>query len=275
MMTRSTLSACARDAGIAAAEAQHDPGLVLPLHAHPVPCLTYVIEGAFEQRVDGGWRWCRRGDVLLTPAYAAHANRYGETGARSFVIEIPGRFRSAFDDIGGWCSMIRIFSDVEVSRLMDTMLRVCREDSPADLEIEELLGEALSSIRGNAGASRRSWRSFGEAPAWLETIHDRVQSGSLKDFSVAALATEAQLHPDHVSRLFRRYYGFSMTELVRRRRVEHAARMIESSDTALAGIALTAGFSDQSHLTRQLKRYLGVSPGVLARAAEEWSRKTA
>ena len=37
---------------------------------------------------------------------------------------------------------------------------------------------------------------------------------------------------------------------------------LRTSDTALATIALTAGFSDQSHFSRVFKRQTGVSPAV-------------
>jgi AraC-like DNA-binding protein len=52
----------------------------------------------------------------------------------------------------------------------------------------------------------------------------------------------------------------------RRRRVEYARAEIGRTRRSLSEIALNAGFADQAHLTRVLKRALGVTPGVYARS---------
>ena len=50
---------------------------------------------------------------------------------------------------------------------------------------------------------------------------------------------------------------------VGQRRIERAQSLIrDHPEWTLAAVALASGFSDQSHLTRQFKRIVGVTPGV-------------
>ena len=52
---------------------------------------------------------------------------------------------------------------------------------------------------------------------------------------------------------------------VRRLRLEWAAMELERTDTALAAVALAAGFADQSHFTRAFRDYTGFTPSVYRR----------
>jgi AraC family transcriptional regulator len=65
--------------------------------------------------------------------------------------------------------------------------------------------------------------------------------------------------------VFRTNVGCTPGEYVRRLRVEFACHRISSSDMPLIEIALEAGFSDQSHLTKNFKRYTGMTPARFRR----------
>jgi AraC-like DNA-binding protein len=57
-----------------------------------------------------------------------------------------------------------------------------------------------------------------------------------------------------------------MGSYVRRLRLDWAARELVRSETSLAGVALEAGFADQSHFTRFFKRHTGLTPQAYRRA---------
>ena len=85
-------------------------------------------------------------------------------------------------------------------------------------------------------------------------------------FAGSFLARDVRLagvHPSHLAHTFRARLGTSVGEYVRRLRVEWAAERLGDSDAPISAIAIQAGFSDQSHLTREMVRRLGVSPARL------------
>ena len=75
------------------------------------------------------------------------------------------------------------------------------------------------------------------------------------------LAAEAGIHPVYLARAFRQRYGSSPAEYARRLRVEAARELLARCDLSLAQVAVEAGFSDQSHLSHQFRRVVGMSPG--------------
>lgn len=247
--------------GVAVTDARHGPGTRLPLHAHPSPCLTLVLAGAFEETLGGGRYWCLPGHVLLKPAGAAHTNRYGDAGARSLVVEIAGGDLAS--SVSPLFSDPRVFEDGPLQQAMKDLRRSCeRSDGDTAQEVRELLRE-LPALIGDAPAVQPDSRRPRAAPSWLQRVHDRVCDEFRRRPLIGELATEAGVHPDHVCRSFRRHFGYTVSELVRRRRVEQAAASIRTTDRSLATIAFEAGFADQSHMTREMGRYLGVTPGEL------------
>lgn len=56
--------------------------------------------------------------------------------------------------------------------------------------------------------------------------------------------------------------GLTPTALMLQTRVDHAKRLVRSG-ASLADAALDSGFSDQAHLTREMKKRWGVTPGKL------------
>jgi AraC family transcriptional regulator len=78
------------------------------------------------------------------------------------------------------------------------------------------------------------------------------------------LAVEANVHPVHLTRTFRRRIGVTPGAYVQRVRLERAVAQL-ASGSSLAEVALASGFADQSHFSRVVRASLGVTPRQLAR----------
>lgn len=84
-----------------------------------------------------------------------------------------------------------------------------------------------------------------------------LESGRPRVRDVAAMA---DVHPVYFARVFRRHFRCSAREYRRRQAVMWAAELLSCSDLALANVARTVGFADQSHLCREFRRELRVTP---------------
>jgi AraC family transcriptional regulator len=69
----------------------------------------------------------------------------------------------------------------------------------------------------------------------------------------------------HFARAFKRTFGETPLAYLVRRRVERASQMMLRSDAPLSEIALTCGFSDQAHLSKRFRQYIGQTPGAWRR----------
>lgn len=85
----------------------------------------------------------------------------------------------------------------------------------------------------------------------------------------ADLANVVRLSTGHFFRAFRATFGEPPMAYVARERVRRSQELMLSSQTPLSAIALECGMSDQSHLTRVFRRFVGVNPGLWRRVSEQ------
>jgi AraC family transcriptional regulator len=123
------------------------------------------------------------------------------------------------------------------------------------------LGVALAShlVRGYAAADAP--RGHASLPRRrLARVLDFVRDNIASDLSLAELAKIAGVSPSHFKTLFKQSVGMPVHRYVIRRRVEYAAELLQCGDAPLADVALQAGFANQSHMARCMRRTLGVTP---------------
>lgn len=248
--------------GLRLTETAHPAGLRLPPHAHEPACVTYVLGGAFEERVGSDAQWATPGSVFLKPPGAVHSNRYGERGARSLLVPVPPSLaerlgRSARRRTGDLC---RIPDGAWIAARMYREFRA--PDAASGLAVEGLLLELLAGAARATGARERA----SAPPAWLRRARERLREEFRDPPRLATLARGAGVHPDHLGRTFREHFGTTPGAFVRRVRAGRAAEAIVVGDRPLSEIAFEMGFADQSHMTRELKRHLGITPGRLRAA---------
>lgn len=96
----------------------------------------------------------------------------------------------------------------------------------------------------------------------VDFIEDHIDQA----LSLTDLATVAGLSLSHLKPLFRATFGMPVHQYVLTRRVERARLMLLSEDMPLSQVALETGFAHQSHMAHWMRRILGVTPGMIARA---------
>lgn len=96
----------------------------------------------------------------------------------------------------------------------------------------------------------------------LQEAIDYISDNLAKKLTLAEIAGAAHLSPYHFSHLFKRSTGLSPYQYVLGRRVQRAKELLASSSLPIADVALSSGFSSQSHLTRHFKRLVGTNPKV-------------
>jgi len=71
------------------------------------------------------------------------------------------------------------------------------------------------------------------------------------------------MSPSHFKVVFKRSLGVPAHQYVIRKRVEYATGLIVDDKLPLSQIALAAGFANQSHMARCIKRLTGITPNEI------------
>jgi AraC family transcriptional regulator len=249
-----------RAPGFSLTETVYRRGEDLPRHAHERAFFCLTLDGAYTERT------LRAGEVaygpwtaVFHPAGEIHVTRMGASGGRILNVEVdPDRLdeaaalapsSGASADHGGG----------EIVWLLARLRRAVRAgDASGNLDAEALGTELVSTV------TRASHRD-GRPPRWLARVTERLAEAGPEP-SVRELAREAGVHPVHVARAFRRFHGVPPGTWRQRHRVRRACALLVSGGLSIAEAAATAGFADQSHLTRALKSVLGETPAAFRRA---------
>lgn len=108
-----------------------------------------------------------------------------------------------------------------------------------------------------------------------ENIIDYMREHYDEEITLQHLSELSQINPFVLLRQFRNECGVTPHQYLRTYRVNRAMDFIQQG-VKLADVAQLCGFSDQSHMNRQFKKTVGVSPGrFIATVAEERRRSAA
>ncbi len=100
----------------------------------------------------------------------------------------------------------------------------------------------------------------------LQRVTDYIHDHLAYDLTLAELAGIANLSPSHFKALFKQSVGMPVHQYVIRSRVAHATELVLGGTLPLCDVALQAGFANQSHMARCMRRVTGVTPGALRNA---------
>jgi AraC-like DNA-binding protein len=197
-------------------------------HRHSAPYAALVLDGFYEELSIDGRFACSAGVLTIHPAWHSHANHFGRAGAKVLNLPVP--------EVDGLTSI-----KVSNAREIEKLARRC----PASAGMA-----ALEETQEHAPLSPAPWLN-----ALVILIVDEPEA------DIASLAVRCGVTPEHASRACKRWFGQGPVALRRDGRIRRAISLLQCGATPTEA-AFEAGFSDQPHLTRLLKRETGLTPAT-------------
>lgn len=102
----------------------------------------------------------------------------------------------------------------------------------------------------------------------LRRVIDYVQRSYRDRVTLTEAAAVAGLSAAYLSNIFSEEMGESFSKYVQRVRVSRARELLVSTSLSLSDIAELCGFTDQSHMTKIVRRLLGRTPARIRRNAD-------
>ena len=100
--------------------------------------------------------------------------------------------------------------------------------------------------------------------AALKRLDEYISSNLAAPLDLTSLAAVAGCKRFHFAHLFRAAVGISPHRYIVRRRLQEARALLGAGRGSLAEISAACGFTDQSHLSRWIRRVYGATPRQLA-----------
>jgi AraC family transcriptional regulator len=245
-----------RTSGIELTELVYADGLRLPHHVHEDAGFSLVLDGTHSEGYGARELVCRPHSVAFTPGGTEHTNVFAPRGSHCFTIVLSQPLMARLDG----APLVDPFEQQGgmLELLAQRLLAECRNaDDVAPLAIEGLVLEMIA-------AAARTLRSSGDSkktPA-IRRVRELLEARFAEPLRLDDLAAAVGRHPVYVSASFRRAYGETISDFVRKLRVEHARRELARGALPIVEIALASGFANQSHFTRAFRKAHGVTPAA-------------
>ncbi len=155
-----------------------------------------------------------------------------------------------------------------LAKSLAKLLETARRELDSDCEAAKASLVTASSIlqseiERNSGANGSR---PGALAGWqIARVRAFIEENLHSNIDAEALSTEAQRSRAHFSRSFKQAFGEPPHAYVIKRRLERACHLMATTSESLSEIALSAGFSDQSHLCKLFRRAFGQSPSIWRR----------
>ncbi|MEJ2084520.1 MAG: AraC family transcriptional regulator [Acidobacteriota bacterium] len=242
-------------AGFRLSETVYPAGMRVPVHCHELPYFCLLLGGGYWERYGRRHVEFEPGSIVFHPEKQVHHGDIRPQPTRCFHLEVDRSWIARVDEHGGFPSEPVEQASGQLAWLAARLFEEFRrDDSASRLTIEaiglELLGRL---VRQNVPDEKT-------APRWLQQVIDRLHEEYMKPLTVAQMADDIGVSAVRLGRSFRRWKGLSLGAYQRRLRVEHVSNGLSDPEVGLAQLAVDAGFSDQSHMTRMFKRATGMTP---------------
>ncbi|MBB6173364.1 AraC family transcriptional regulator [Nocardiopsis mwathae] len=246
---------------------------VLVVHSGTSTNLTWSVDGrARRERF-------HRGQSLINPAGWASRPRW-EEDVELMLVSMDPRWLERLAEEGGAKGVFELapqyhLDDPLLAMMVERLVTEYELPGPADTLYTQALVQAVAAhvVKMSSARSDRLTRDGGLSPRRLALVSDYIEAHLHERLRLDDLARVAGLSESHFTRAFRTSTGQSPHQYVLRLRLDAARRALLSTDAPIAHIADATGFADQSHLTRMMRRRLGVTPSALRAARMSGSRR--
>jgi two-component system response regulator YesN len=140
----------------------------------------------------------------------------------------------------------QLFGDEESKRISEAAGR-----SVADM---------LAWVKHVINKALKQAESVQESDTVVEAVKRYIAQNIDQDLSREAVAEQVYLHPDHLTRLFKKEVGCSVADYVILERIKLAKELLSQTNIPISAISLSIGYSNFSYFTKLFKRYVEMGP---------------
>jgi AraC family transcriptional regulator len=233
-------------------------------HTHALPSMSIVTAGMLHERSGRRFETALPFSVSLMAADVRHDDEFGPHGASLFQVHFDGDFERELAD--GGCRALSGWTWMHGGRAARSFVQFVTAFRHCSERADELIADVRAQLIAEVlAAAAHDGPASGGAPVWLDQIRERIDDTHGWP-RVSELAASARVHRVYLARQFRRFYGCSVSDYVRRRRVQFAAHRIGMRRGTLSEVAHACGFHDHAHMCRAFQQECALSPSAFAAA---------
>lgn len=260
-----------------------------PLHWHEEFEIIYIAEGEGTISVQSHRYQCNAGDIVIIPPQLIHDIRQNQNKSMLYF-NILFKFSLLEQNENSICyeKYFQPYRTGSVPKelyfppenalnkkiaphIHELIARRKEKYTTDELMIKShlyaVLFELNTSLFPQSKQEKSTYTSFSRLKSALSFIQNNFQS----ELSVQQAAALSNLSESHFMKTFKKLTGMSLIQYVNSVRLEHAERLLQSTDKTISETCAECGFHSVSYFIRAFKKKYGRTPGELRKTTEHFN----
>jgi AraC-like DNA-binding protein len=233
-----------------------NPDWRLPAHFHHFHEMVVIFGGQIHVNIDGQSLTGRTGDILFYPKGVRHA----ETSDPHDPVET---YFVSFDDD----DLILPLEPLARSHDQDGRIRMLISWLHADRNLCAQTEHQTPPVFLSAILAELQRLKAGVENQLLATVRQYIQEHMERPLTLSDLAALAGMSKYHFLRRYKALSGRTPIQDLTAIRIDHARKLILTTNLPLKTIAPMSGLGSEYHLSRLFRKHLGLPPGQLRKTA--------
>ncbi len=221
-------------------------------HYHENTHISLILQGGnMESRKNGDFQ-VTTGEIMFYNEGELHCNKYTAFPSKNLNIEFKNDFlnknelapkhftKSNIQNIDTYLSLLNVYNEFRLGDLYSA--------NTIDFSLNQLL---------------KSEDNSSHIPIWVLHLKEIIEDRWDEFISLNELAATFNVHPVTISKYFRKYYNCTLGDYMRKIKIEKALSLLIDTDKPIIEISDICGFSDQSHMIKVFKAYIGFLPNQI------------
>jgi len=232
-------------------------------HIHDVYEFYYLKSGNVSYLANDKIYHLCAGDVVVIPPNTLHKTVSAKDSQRERILfYLDERFVSQlFDTARVLPTDISVFNldfGGRIGQIFEEMLSEYSADCNA-LYLRALICELLVLLDRVSASAQNKATNGGRLPQIVSDTLSYIDSNYTKDISLSDAAKHFFVSAEYLSRVFKRYTGFTFSEYLTQYRIKEANKLLIQTDMKISEIAAACGFQSSNHFCKSYKKTVGTS----------------
>lgn len=233
-------------------------------HYHDWFEIYFMEKGSCHYFIDNKLYRVTEGDLILIPEGTLHKTKYSGTGGVRRLINCSAHFipEGVMEQL---TPHLHLYRNPGLTPAIRSLLdEIRREFQSPDSYSESILQGLLHFLFYTLARHVNSCIPTQPNHLYTERTIAYIKAHYATDISLAALAQQISISPEHLSRLFKKETGFGISEYLTMYRLQKAECMLRNApDARICDVAYACGFNDSNYFSEKFKRIYGFPPGHL------------
>ena len=216
----------------------YEPGQLLKQHYHTYPYLSLLINGSYIEKNDLKKEEISFGDFIFRPSFYIHQNTFSKQKSVCFNIEFTNNSLDQYINFNDINLNLKSYSDTKI-RAFSLFKSFCNEEE--DTQLESILFEIFNEITLQNHVNKLVYSDSDRMKKIIEVLNSNYH----RSITIKELSEQIYLHPVYLVRAFKKKFGITIGEYLRRIRIKKAFELLINTRDNFLSIALSCGFYDR------------------------------